>query len=257
MTEREPINDELLDRLVDGELSLDEEHHLLRALEEAPGAWRRCALTFVEAAAWRRELAGVRAESVHGSKRAGAADDAGAISPAVGQSIASPFRGRSLRIYPLLAVAASVALAFAAGWLLPRAVRDGQMQPQDLIAESDRGPSAEQLVAPSRPVLAESRWPGVLDPNQVMALVVTQPDGSERPVLVPLLDEHAANRLAGGITEAGFSSALPPSVRRQLEQAGFRIELRRRYAPLPLDRDRHLIVPVEDTQIVPVRAGVY
>jgi hypothetical protein len=150
-----------------------------------------------------------------------------------------------------MALAASVLTAFAAGWLIPRALQqDGESPSGPLIAGP--GNSSERFVNATDP-----QWPDILDPNQVMSLVVTQPDGTQRPVLVPLLDADDANRLAGGITEAGMSSALPQSVRRQLEQAGYRIEQSRRYAPLPIDSGRRLLVPIEDTQIVPVRAGVY
>ncbi len=46
----------VLDRLVDGELGVDERRELLAALDDEPGGWRRCALAFLEAQAWRWQL---------------------------------------------------------------------------------------------------------------------------------------------------------------------------------------------------------
>ena len=40
-----------IDKLIDGELSRDEERGLLSSLEGQPDGWRRCALAFLEARA--------------------------------------------------------------------------------------------------------------------------------------------------------------------------------------------------------------
>ncbi|GEM_PF-4837857 len=47
---------ERIDRLVDGTLAPQEERDLLTQLEQTPGGWRQCALAFLEAERWRREL---------------------------------------------------------------------------------------------------------------------------------------------------------------------------------------------------------
>ncbi len=52
------------DRLVDGELSSAEYQALLAALDEEPGGWRRCALSFLEAQALERELGSLRRERI-------------------------------------------------------------------------------------------------------------------------------------------------------------------------------------------------
>lgn len=253
MQQDQPITDALLDRLVDGELPPDEERQLLSALEAAPGQWRRCALAFIEAQTWRRELAAMTVKGGRSLKESRLAGAAGATNPPSSEATrqpAPPARRRAARSYSALALAASVLIAFATGWLVPRAWRGGDVQTGPIVAGGfDERPSAPEAEQPF--------WPGVIDPNHVMMVVETRPDGSERPLLVPLLEERDANRLAGGIAEAGISSVLPDSVRRQLEQAGYRIQQKRRYAPLALESGERLIVPVEDTQIVPVRAGVY
>ncbi len=50
------INNELLDRLVDGELSEAAYRQTLDRLDETPDGWRRCAISFLEQQALRREL---------------------------------------------------------------------------------------------------------------------------------------------------------------------------------------------------------
>src|SRR5438477_7928584 len=48
--------DAWLDRLVDGEVAEPQRRALLSRLEQSPGGWRRCALAFLEAQAWREAL---------------------------------------------------------------------------------------------------------------------------------------------------------------------------------------------------------
>ena len=47
----------VFDRLADGELSPADQRALLAALDDEPGAWRRCALALVEAQVLRRSSA--------------------------------------------------------------------------------------------------------------------------------------------------------------------------------------------------------
>ena len=54
-----------------------------------------------------------------------------------------------------------------------------------------------------------------------------------------------------------FQSGVPATVRSQLEQNGYQVESKRRYAPLWLDKSGPLMVPVEDTKIVPISNPVY
>jgi anti-sigma factor RsiW len=55
------IDSETLDRLVDGELSPAEYRRVLQALEQQPGAWRKCAEAFLQAQAWQLDMQVVRA----------------------------------------------------------------------------------------------------------------------------------------------------------------------------------------------------
>ena len=50
------IDQQRLDRLVDGELSEQERVDLLRELDGQPTGWRQCALSFIESQLWQHEL---------------------------------------------------------------------------------------------------------------------------------------------------------------------------------------------------------
>lgn len=52
----EELTPEQLDRLVDGEVDLDELRRVVEACENVPDGWRRCALAFLEAQALQQEL---------------------------------------------------------------------------------------------------------------------------------------------------------------------------------------------------------
>ena len=88
----------VLDRLVDGELGLHERRELLAGLDDEPGAWRRCALAFLESQSWRWQLSRMASE------------------PILAQLSAAPPKTRAARYTVwggFLAIAASLMVAFA------------------------------------------------------------------------------------------------------------------------------------------------
>ena len=101
-TSAQPIlDDRLLDRLVDGELDGPQRAQLLAAIDAEPGAWRRCAMAFLEAQAWEGAL---RNRQGH---LAAAAD--GRIQPPRRLRLPAPLR--------LTGIAAAVLVAFVTGFL--------------------------------------------------------------------------------------------------------------------------------------------
>src|SRR3954468_9995588 len=95
-----PVDDRLIDRLVDGELRDEERRELLLRLDAEPGGWRQCALAFLEAQSWRATFRPLAA----------------AAPPVVLQ--AGPKRARRTwrPVARWTALAPSLAAAFALGW---------------------------------------------------------------------------------------------------------------------------------------------
>lgn len=224
-----PITDRDLDRLADGELAASEQRELLAAIEATPGSWRRCALAFVEAQAMSRELAGYASEF--------ASRPALIARPAAKSSKAS--------LGNWLAIAATVLVAFTAGLLANRSVEP------TATGTTIVGDSASMVVerGPTRGQLADAPVQRIDRPDPDGVTFWTRDDqGERRSLRAKLVDAEEMNQRLG----VEFRSAVPPQIRRQLEQRGYRLESRQRYAPLNIDNDRVLVVPVEDMQVQPV-----
>jgi hypothetical protein len=228
MRDEVPNDDILFDQLVDGELSDAERRRLLAVLDERPDGWRRCALAFLEAQSWRSDLGQLAREAV----RTPNANDL---------ATRSTGHRRPLRQgLAWLAIAASVLVAFTLG-VMQRDVG----QP---IAEAP--PIGNEPLA----VVAPPTDPATSAPvDDALTLWVRDNTGQTRPLRVPLVDAGALDR-EFGVT---FQSALPSGIRERLQQRGYDVQSKRRYAPLWLENGRPMIVPVEDTKIVPVGQNVY
>jgi hypothetical protein len=105
-------DDRLIDRLVDGELPEDTRRALLARLDAVPDGWRRCALAFLEAQAWRETFVPVAA----GCYRLSSTRAAEALALA-----GSEARVRATRRFGAaqitVGLAASLLTAFTLGWL--------------------------------------------------------------------------------------------------------------------------------------------
>jgi hypothetical protein len=104
------MNEVLLDRMVDGELSPDDQRELLARIDDEPGGWRRLALAFVESQALRCDLVAINPAPASGRVHPGG----------VPQTTAPWSR--------LLALAASLAVAFGIGLFTRDFSRGGSRQ---------------------------------------------------------------------------------------------------------------------------------
>jgi hypothetical protein len=222
------FDDVLFDRLVDGELSAAERRELLSSLDGRPSEWRKCALAFLEAQTWRSELVRLVRE------------------PAATQDEAAPavhaewlLAGRPVSSW--LALAATVLIAFSLGL----ALRDLSL-PHPKAAPNPLSPGQFASVTPSLPATANGS-------PDALTVWVRDESGKPRQLKVPLVDATAMDRQMG----LRFQSGVPSAVRSELEQKGYQVESKRRYAPFVLDNGQPLVVPVEDTKIVPVGNRVY
>jgi hypothetical protein len=226
-----PMNDILFDRLVDGELSATERRALLESLDSRPHGWRQCALAFLESQSWQQEL---RQTVAKPTTTAFAAKSTAPKSPA---------KRTTMRAATLwLAVAAALLVAFKLGSLergsaIPIAV--------------DPVKTNESLV--NAPPNAGAAAPNAAKPGDALNLWVRDDAGQLRRVRVPLVDAGALDPNLG----VQFQTGVPDDIRNRLQDHGYTVQSKHRYAPLWLDNGRQMIVPVEDTKIVPVSNRVY
>ncbi|TWT85396.1 hypothetical protein Pla123a_02030 [Posidoniimonas polymericola] len=222
------ILDQDLDRLADGELSPAERRELLQALESSPTDWRRCALAFVESQVLREEFRALTGES-----------------PACATVDRRP---RSvLAAGGWLALAATLlGVAFLAGSLNNDIAAPGDAP---LLAGGEEPPMTALPGPEEVDAAIAHRQQRVDQPDpDVVTFWTKDESGGRRSLRAKLVDADELDSELG----VRFRSAIPPEVRRQYEQHGYRFQSRQRYAPLNMDNGRVLVVPVEDLQVAPV-----
>lgn len=239
-----PIDQLLLDHFVEGELTDAHEREVLLRLDAEPGAWRRLALTFVEAQRWCREF------------RALAADADGEAWESVRLREPSPTRPlaeeRSMRRsrIPLLAIAASgLAAAFLFGLALGGWGHGRPGRSPD-VADASEGQAGElsQVVRARAPDGAEESGPAPqASPSPPMLRVAFREAGSEvfQCVDVPVLE---ASQVPAGLLE-NPPPAIPVVLKRLLEQSGFEVVDRTQLQPVQLSDGRRFDLVGSETQV--------
>jgi hypothetical protein len=212
----EDLDQPLLDKLVDGELSNVEQRALLLQLDDTPHVWRRLALTFLEAQAWQRELRTVSAAVIP--------PDVTVVSPPVRK----PRRQWSM----VTAMTASVCVIFGLGFTC------GSLRPTNsptVVDWTSPGPKAG-------PASAENQEPS---PEMVRLYLAGDTPGTFHEVDLPLLE--ATND--GSALLADGPSFIPHQVRRTLERMGHEVQEQRQFVPVQLLDGREAVVPVDDVHV--------
>jgi hypothetical protein len=224
-----------LDRLVDGELNHDQQRQLLVALEAEPEGWRRCALAFVEAQAWRHDLHAldVRSESPATSSR----------KPT--QSLVATERRWRDHLWKWFAIAGCLLLAFGLGagagefW-------QGRNSTGQIANHPATAPN-EQLIANAMPnTTMES--PSVNPTNwQALKVTIASVDGqSDQTMEVPLVEGNE-QRLQSLLDDR--SPILPAVTRQMLESSGNEVAEHRAYYPVKLEDGRQAVVPMDYVEV--------
>lgn len=224
------------DRLVDGELSPGEYRRVLMALEQQPGAWRKCAEAFLQAQAWQLDMQEVRA----------AAEVKPSAAPTTEVAPRSTVAGEWLRM--LLVAAASFLLAFFAARSFWQATEVNPLRPvQPTIAQ----PAEPKQPAPRN--LTQEHPRAGNQPLGNVQLVVNRHGGEDSQLVdVPVYDDEAATEVL-----RNSRPALPDDLVHELEAKGHRIVRQRQLVPVQVDEGRQMIVPVEGYRIVPVSRPSY
>ncbi len=236
-----PVVDQaLIDRIVDGEITPDELRAAVDRLERDPDGWKRCALAFLESQ--------VLNESFRTLGQAQTNDVGG---PAIPLRPASP-RHTRYRWLRTVAAAVVVGAAFAIGWLghgtrMGSPAQDSLVRGSGLAQRSPMNePSGSEHALPADDSPAEDRVSPSSDPNQMFRTVGTIRFGPESaPAEVPVL--------AGpGITPDWLAQQPPPvSEYGQvvLARQGYQVEQQRRFITAVLADGRRVAIPVDHVEI--------
>jgi hypothetical protein len=222
-----PIDSQTIDRLVDGELSAAEERSFLAAMELEPDGWRRCALAFLDARAWKIELGLIARQAC---PRLDAAPMNGTP---VTAALPTP-RAAGTRWARACAIAACIGLAFYLGivvrgqWAEIGEGADHQLAGTGAASKDDLG--AGESVRPH----------SVARPLLTVAVVDNQGE-VERQLEIPLVEADGLN--AGWL--ARRPAAMSPQQVETLESYGYRVDQERLYVPVVLEDGRQAIVSLD------------
>ena len=214
----------VLDRLVDGELSADERRALLASLDDEPGAWRRCALAFLESQSWRWQLSRLAAEPLVCKASADVA-------------VANQARGRR-RFWEFgLAIAASLLVAFGLGTRFAptqqAAIEQAAPAETRIDLATDDDPEQAAQIAEESP-----KW-------ETLTLAATDGADGDDPFQLRVLNADEPEQDWALDEESG----LPASLQSLLEASGLQVERQRRLLPIDLSDGRRMVVPVEEIDI--------
>ncbi len=233
----------VLDRLVDGELGPIERRELLAALDGEPGAWRRCALAFLEAQTWRWQMSRL------------------AVEPLIAESIVAHSASDASRArathWPLsrrfwgscLAVAASLIVAFGLGTRFP-AVQAPPGARNAEVAEANRSPDGREATTELAQFDPDSL--GQFDPDsadqspwETLTLAPADAKDDSQQIEIPVVKEGTNDEQWAAIEQ----SASPAQLLRELEKAGLQVIRQQRLWPVDLADGRRLIVPIEEVDV--------
>jgi hypothetical protein len=219
-------DEEQLDLLVDNELTEAERRKLLSRLDGQPGGWRQCALAFLEAQQWKRDLRAVARET---------APRPPGIPPARRSR-------RDKSAGTLLAMAASflVALALGTQW---QKVQQARIPTGTKLVGVTPG-NAQSAPAPTRPpsplvaIKAKGRprspvGPGAWSP------------ASDKAMRLPVVDGERVNPQ----WLQNLPAAVPDGVVQAFKQSGHQVRQRRELLPFTLKDGRRLVVPVDEVEV--------
>jgi hypothetical protein len=239
-------DDDIIDRIVDGDLGPTELGAALDRLDREPDGWKRCTLAFLEAQCWRESFR--------------------ALDPPVRVSVGAPSqpmpreplrRNRLSSNWRHGVMAAGIAaVSFAMGWLVqpaqpPAPAQNGITPTPTVIATHEEvAPKAPaespRIVESSEPVGEFARPPlkprFVPDPRESVVTVAHLRVGSaEVPIVAgPKIDEQWVRNQPPALNE--YQRAL-------LERHGYQVAQHRRIITAALPDGRSVTVPIDQVQV--------
>jgi hypothetical protein len=223
--------DRVLDRLVDGELGQAERRQLLIALDDEPGAWRSCALAFLESQSFRWQLTRLAASATLAAERE--RRDTAQSASSLGAA----------RLWGLcLAAAAGLLVAFGLGTRFARPALAPGVAPDSQVAAAVTEP-AINLAAEAAPIAAADSNTSSI-PSTV-TLARTGDESGSGNIELPVAEAD----LDGSQWLQELDTGVPASLYRRLREAGLDVVRRQQLYNVDLSDGRQLVVPVEQVEI--------
>ena len=226
---------ESLDLLVDGTLGPADRRDLLLRLDREPEGWRRCALAFLEAQAWREAIGDEPIVAASGPSDAGR----------------SPRRRVRSRIVPATLAGCLAVAAFAIGRASSPTIPE-----TPIVADEGRDlPGTIAVPEPSELVPSTSEGPDEASIREVGYVALpsgdpTEADDVRLPVLAgPGLDERWLR---------SRPSFVPEPLLRRWADRGYSVAHQRRLVSVQVDDDgRYLTIPVDEVLLRDDRRPTY
>lgn len=238
------FDQQAIDRLVDGELSIGQQRGLISELDASADGWRRVALAFMEANQLRTAVRATLADT-HDGRAMEMMEPPAKVDllvtiptrPSLPQSL-NPHDGldRTGRAGWVAAIAASLVIGVSAGRI---------WQPESLDENGVKRLSVHESISPAataqQAIVAENATPTKPD---VPVWLVDPEMQQMRSLSVPVMS-LSEMRNADWFAQP----SLPPSVRQQIERHGYHIEERRTWLPCMLPDGREAVLPVDTFRI--------
>jgi len=251
----DPIDPVVVDQLVDGELPDAERRQLLEKMDRTPGAWRQCALAFLEAQCWKQAMGSSILETAE------------AVPAALARPLAAPVR-RLGRWRSPAALAAGVLAAWVFGWVAGSGWRPSTSPAPGFLAGQPAAivpPAAPQEARP--PVAEVAQWTapvsvprGAADTNadpgeegwQTVTVRVPDPSGlAIREIPLPVVP-------VSGVDPSWLQPPpLPPEMCECLRRQGYEIRYQRAIVPAACSDGRCVVMPVDQVEIRYVGNGKF
>lgn len=225
-------DEQQIDLLVDNELSRENQRELFDRLEEVPGGWRRCALAFLEARAWKSDLSGA----------ANPKSDTTNHAPTASADLElTQNANKSNMNYRWWTLAAMALLSFTLGIASGR--QYFQSNPTPSIGGSDHAPEIAQqaLPKPEEPEQSTVKW-----------YEMEVPGNQNNPTFsVPVVEGLAPEVAQQWLSQGQQQTSLPAELRRQLEREGHRVIEERGLVPVSVGDGREVWLPYYEVEIQP------
>ena len=226
------------DLLVDGELNETERRRLLTELDDEPSGWRRCALAFLEAQAWKEPFGDLIRPQDESTRDEPPRERQGPPSRPLGRFWFGGHGGT------VLAMVASFLVALYLGTLIqhgPQPTEPLAPGATDMVAgTSSAGIMATPGVeSPQRSDSVSPRW------QMVTVSAGKDAQGNPRSFRLPVIERDQFDE--SWLSET--SAPLPAELTEAIKQPGNEVQRRRYFIRLKMKDGRHLVVPVDEVNV--------